>query len=302
MVFLLCLAWLPRKSFAQSGSPPGEGEEKIRQIEDSLAVLSRIIFTDTSSENRFAATRQFIPQMVRALQVENSFSYRFDRLPHISIQYPIDSTFRIFSWQLYVDDDTYRYYGALQMNRPDLQLFPFADRSSELSGLEDAELSPERWYGAVYYRLQQVDGPGGTYYLLFGFDGYEFFRNRKVLDVLHFDEAGQPVFGLPVLVHEGTDGAPDTTRSRLVLEYSAEASVRLNYDPALEMIIFDHLVTMPGQHGEGPVGLPDGSYEGYKLVDGRWVYVEKIWDEVSDEVPRPFPILDKRQGDLFGNH
>ena len=87
---------------------------------------------------------------------------------------------------------------------------------------------------------------------------------------------------------------------RIVKEYSSEASVRMNYDPLMEMVIFDHLITQNGPHGEGPVNYPDGSYEGYKFEEGRWNYVEKVFDQVQDEAPRPFPVLEGEQKTIFG--
>ncbi len=277
-----------------------EGRERIHTVEDTMAMLSHVVFNDTSSARRFAAVRDLIPTLVRALKEDNSFQYPFNRLQHLSIQYPADSSFRVFTWQLYVDKDTYRYYGAIQMNSPELQLYPLVDRSDEVRDVEGAILSPERWYGSVYYHLESFDTGSGKAYLLFGYDGFEFFRKRKVVDVLTFDASGKPVFGAPVFVEQGENGEVRSTRERLLLEYSAEASVRLNFDPALDMIVFDHLIYMDGSHGEGRIGVPDGSYEGYKLEDGRWVYVEKIWNEISEQPPRPFPVLDERSPDLFG--
>ncbi len=270
----------------------------IHEIEDTLAVLGFAVINDSLPDERFLACRQMIPTLVRALKKKNSFNYSFERLKSVSIQYPADSTFRIFTWQLYVDENNYRYFGAIQLNTPELQLIPLADRSFNVQDPEQAALSPDQWYGAVYYNLKTLDGPQGKHYLLFGFDGYELFRKRKVLDVLTFNDGGAAVFGAPII--PGKAGAP--LRHRLVLEYSAEASIRLNYDAALDLIIFDHLITMGGQHGEGPVNFPDGSYEAFRMENGRLSYIDKVWNEVSDEPPRPMPILDQRKKDILGNN
>jgi hypothetical protein len=285
-------------AYAQpTGALTEENRAKIDEIEDTLAVLAFTFLNDSIAENRFAACRSFIPALVRALKVESSFDYSFERLPNVSVQYPADSTFRIFSWQLYVDENDYRYFGAIQMNDPSLRLVPLVDRSFAVEYPEEAVLSPEQWYGAVYYNLRQVDSPQGRYYLLFGFDGYDFFRKRKLLDVLSFDASGKPAFGAPVFV----DSTGVSPKKRLVLEYSAAASIRLNYDEALDMIIFDHLIETTGQYGEGAVNLPDGSYEGYRIENGRLTYVSNVWTQVQDEAPRPMPILDGPKKDLFGN-
>jgi hypothetical protein len=271
----------------------------LKESEDTLSFLSYTVINDSIEDNRFAACREMIPRLVKALKTENSFDYPFDRLKSVSIQYPQDSSFRIFTWQLYVNENEYRYYGAIQMNEPKLRLYPLMDRSFELQTVnpELEPLSPEQWYGSVYYKLMQVEGAAGKYYLLFGFDGYELFRKRKVLDVLWFDDTGKPQFGAPVFVHEG-----NRRKYRLLREYSAAAATRLNYDEQLEMIMFDHLIPRDGAYGEGTVYYPDGSYEGYQLTPkGEWMHVEKVFHQVSDEAPRPLPILegtDKK--DIFG--
>ena len=114
-VFLtvLCLG-LSTKFYAQNIAE--KDLEQIKIYEDSLSVYAHAILTDTSDVMRFFATQQFIPTLVKALKFENSFQYKFPMLESISIQYPQDSTFRIFTFQLFVNDDEYKYFGAIQMN------------------------------------------------------------------------------------------------------------------------------------------------------------------------------------------
>lgn len=269
--------------------------QAMETVEDTLGLLAYAFVNDSLEENRFLAVRAFIPKLVQALKKPGSFSYPFEQLSSVSIQYPADSTFRILTWQLYVDKDNYRYYGAIQMNSDELQLTPLVDRSFEIEDdLENTELSADRWYGAVYYNLHSVTQGDQTYHLLFGYDGYEFFRKRKVVDVLRMVD-GKPVFGAPVFVKENSDGSI-STKQRLVFEYSAAASVSCNYDPALNLLMFDHLTTVGGEYGEGPVQIPDGTYEAYELLNGRWMYVEKVFNTILEEAPRPNPVLKGRSG------
>jgi hypothetical protein len=273
-------------------------EEKafLNTMEDTLALLAFVIVNDSIEENRFTACRAMIPKLVSTLKTRNSFHHPFERLKSVSIQYPRDSSFRIFTWQLYVDTDEYRYYGAIQMNTPDLKLIPLVDRSLNINRPEREKLDASNWYGSVYYNIKEVKSKGEKYYTLFGFDAYSFYRKRKIIDVLKFTEKGEAQFGAPVFVH-----GENKTKNRVVREYSAEVSTRCNYDDVLKMIIFDHLIMLNGNYGEGPTNYPDGSYEGYELKKGLWVHKEKVFDQVSDEAPRPTPILDERTKDIFGN-
>lgn len=293
LLSLLCIACMSWALPAQTSNIDKEGLAVLEEAEDTLSFLSYTVINDSVQESRFQACRAMIPRLVKALKVEHSFDYPFDRLQSVSIQYPQDSSFRIFTWQLYVDENTYRYYGAIQLNEPQLKLFPLVDRSAEVRAPEQQQLSPDKWYGAVYYNI--IEGNG--HYLLFGFDGYELFRKRKVVDVLWFDDSGQPQLGAPVFVHEG-----NKRKHRIVREYSAEASTLLNYDREMEIIIFDHLLPREGSYGEGTTFYPDGSYEGYELnATGEWVHVEKIFHQISEEAPRPQPVLDgDNKKDIFG--
>lgn len=287
---------------AQSTALTTEAVEKLEAVEDTLGLLAYAMVNDSIEENRFGAVRAFIPTLVQALKTPNSFQYPFEQLQMVSIQYPADSTFRIFTWQLYVDKDNYRYYGAIQMDQEELQLTPLRDRSFEIiEDLEQAVLTPEQWYGSLYYNIQTVGTGDKAYHLLFGFDGYEFFRKRKIVDVLRFID-GKPTFGAPVFTKASRDGMSTSTKNRLIFEYSAAASMRCNYDPALDLLIFDHLTTIGGQYGEGPVNIPDGTYEAYQLSNGYWEYVEKVFNTFLDTPPRPEPVLEGRKGrDLMGN-
>jgi len=300
-IFLCCLllSGMLTVKGQETGSITEEDREIVADYEDTLQVLSLMMVTDSVEKNRFAAVRKMIPTLVKALQVPNSYSYPFDKLRSISVQYAPDSTFRIFTWQLFVDEDTYRYYGAIQMNRQDLSLFPLIDRSFEIDeNLMRTALPADRWYGALYYNLKKIDHPDGPQYLLLGYDQYTLYRRRKVMDVLHFDaETGKPLFGAPIIPI-----ANGNKLHRLVLEYSAEAKVRFNYDPNLDMIVFDHLIPMEGRYGEGSVNVPDGSYQAYRIVDGQLSFVDKVFDQVSERAPREEPVFDgnRNKRDILG--
>jgi hypothetical protein len=114
---------------------------------------------------------------------------------------------------------------------------------------------------------------------------------------LSFDAAGKPVFGAPVF------DKPDVPQkeSRLFFEYSAEASVRVNWDEQYQMVLFDHLIPWPSPFGRGVSFVPDGSYDGLRLEKGRWKFIEKVFNDAQDEAPRPEPVLDNRQEkDIMG--
>jgi hypothetical protein len=310
IIFALLMGIFCQNISAQSkkdraGALTPENLQKINTIEDSLAILAYAVVNDSFEMNRFGACRALIPALVRALRVENSFNYRFDRLKSLSIMAPPDSSFRIFTWQLFVNDSTYKYFGAIQMNTASLKIYPLTDKSAEMEdSFEDMILTHDNWYGSLYYNLQQFEAKGGNKYLLIGFDAFSFFERRKIIDVLSFDKTGKPSFGDTVFDMEKTDkDAERPAPLRIVLEYSAEAGVRCNFDLQYEMVLFDHLDIVPSPFGRGMTQIPDGSVEGLKLEKDRWKHISKVFNDVMNEEQTQIePILDKQKGkNVLGN-
>ncbi len=299
--FALFLTLICSSLFAQKAGKIAESDLLImKEFEDTIALCGFAVINDSLPETRFGACKKLITNLKQSLKTPNSFRYPFDRLKSVSIQYPADSSFRIFTWQLYVDIDDYRYYGAVQLNTPDLQLIPLIDRSAETEeeDIQNMVLPPDKWYGSLYYNIRQFDSPQGRKYLLFGYDGYSFFNKRKVVEVLTLKD-GKVNFGAPVFMAIDTASGKKSYLHRIVKDYSAEASFRLNYDPVYEMIMFDHLIEMGSTYGLAWV--PDGTYEGYQLEQGMWVWIENIPYQKMEEAPRPEPVLDQRNTqDVFG--
>ncbi len=141
---------------------------------------------------------------------------------------------------------------------------------------------------------------GKTDYILFGYRQFAKFDKVKVLDVMSIKE-DEVKFGKELFVRK-IEGERDEIKTRLLLTYSADASVTLNYNANMGMIVYDNLITRMGRiEGQGPTQLPDGSFVGYKQEIDSWVYVDKIFNQTSDEAPRPMPVLGSdAKKDIFG--
>lgn len=267
--------------YGQRSASLNKGQKDSIQLkEDTLSLLARGFFVSELQDDRLYACRQFIPALVRTLKVTNSFQYSFPRLENISITYAPDSSFRIFTWQLKVDDGDYRYYGALQWNQPSIKLIPLLDRSGTINSLTPG-LTADNWYGVVYYAIKSFKSNKSDAYLLFGYDSYSPDESRKIIDVLYFDK-GKPYFGKPVFVF---DKGP--AKSRIIYQYKKDAAIRVNYDEDEKMIICDHLIeNSAALDGQTKVMVPDGSYEGFKLNKDKWVYVENVFPSNSPENQR----------------
>jgi len=281
---LVFVSFISLSSSAQVASPQ---MDSLRKLERELAALSFRIVNDSAQESRADACFKFIPRLVEALKVKGSFDYPFDSLETISIIKPPDNSFRIFTWQLRWGNGLFRHFGAIQMNTPGkLLLHPLFDYSDSLDNPVNHVLDADRWYGALYYNIYPFKVKGKTYYILFGFDQNDLWSNKKLLDVLHF-ENGKPVFGAPVFEFKDSTGRK-TVLSRFIIEFKKDASTTLNYSDSDKMIVYDHLMPPEARLSDLKFTfIPDGTYEGFRLKKGKWQHVEKIKTMNINEFDKP---------------
>ena len=257
-----------------------------RAHEDTLEILADGMLNDQEEERLFYCEK-FITQLVGALKVPDSYLYEFKNFQNISILPSGDDQFRIFTWQLEVATGEYRYYGAIQYNQQELALIPLIDRSFNISNPEIEVLTNDQWFGAVYYNIMPFEHNRQPAYLLFGYDSHDYLNRRKILDVLTFDEDSTAVFGAPVFHY-----SDELIHHRVLLTFAASANIRLNFDDKLGMIVFDHLIKDSDETTNQMV--PDGSYSGFKYESGKWNFIEKIFDQVSDAPPHEVPLPEEK--------
>ena len=268
----------------------------LKKKEDSLKIFSDKMINAPEAPERFRADSNFVRGLVRALKVSNSFFYPFDSLRTISRLYSPDSSFRIFTWQLKKDEYVYLQKGAIQMNTPsgELKLFPLFDYSMYTRKPLDSVRTRDNWIGAIYYKMIMKENNGKKYYTLLGFDDFAVSSNKKWMEILTFNSRGEPVFGAPVISFKD-DTAKKPVQTRFNIEYKKEANTLFNYDPDLDMIVFDHLISETDEPEKKNTYIPDGSYEGFKWTNGQWVHVDKLFDYKLQD--GQFPVDDKLRDD-----
>lgn len=269
------------------------GTARSQWREDTLRILTDRILNGREASDRFRADSIFTRTLVRALRTPHSFYHPFDSLTTVSRVYAPDSSFRIFTWQVMRDELVFRRHGAIQMRTPDgsLKLFPLIDRSSLITHRADTVTTHEWWLGALYYRIVQTAYAGRSYYTLLGYDEHSLRSTRKVIDILSFNPQGQPVFGAPVFVLPRKEGWKPL-QTRFWIEFKKTGNARLQYDEDLGMILFEHLVSESNEPEKPWTLIPDGDYEGFKWANGRWNYIEKIFNQKlkDGEAPMVAPV------------
>jgi len=299
--FFLPLLFLSFALTAQAGKLTDADRNRIAEAEKELLRLSYAMHTDSSDEARFTACKALIKGLVSALKTPNSYHYDFSKLKGVSVVDSPEDDYRFFTWELHVSRDVYRHYGAIQYNSSDLKLLPLIDRGAQLrQNPETALTTNEDWLGYVVYKII----PGGifegrTYHFLFGYDRYGATSRQKFLDAFYFDREGKPHFGLPVFVTHTPEGHPLEDRTRLLLEYSAEANVAMRHNPETGRIIYENLILTQGPNGE-PLSVPDGSYHALELgKDGRWHENSKVFSHTYEKAPVP-RVKEKERKDVIG--
>ena len=289
LLFLFFISYL---SFAQGIS---KADFKVlQQKEDSIRSYAVKIIQGINPKDRLDADSMFTRMLVRALKTKSSFQYPFESLETISIQYSPDSVFRIFTWQLVINENVIRQHGAIQMKTYDgsLKLYPLIDKSDVTTNVADTIGNNYGWIGAIYYKIIQKKSSNQNFYTLLGFDENNIRSSRKIIEVLNFIN-DEPIFGGRYFSYE-EDTVFKTSHSRYIMEYKKEAGPRLSYDKDMDLIIVEHLVSESNEPKKKWTLIGDGDYEGFKWKNGKWVHVEKVFTQVTPDgqAPVPNPIRD----------
>ena len=226
-------------------------------VQDTLSKLSSVIWKQKTDSARFAANEIFFTKLQTILEPKSSVLLTLDSIKGITLAISDDKKMRIFSWNIPVSDGTNKYFGFIQFNSDSIILVPLKSGQIQNGNLSQSQLSPQMWYGAIYYKIIQVQFTGKQAYTLLGWDGYNQSSNRKIIDVLSLSDNGKFVFGLPVFK---TDAG---IKSRVVFEYAEKANMLMRYDyqsirvqkrkkvvkENAWLIVLDHLIPMdPSVH------------------------------------------------------
>ena len=291
---LLLLGFIHNVSFAQHIS--AADNKFLRQKEDSLKGFAKKIILGRMADDRLSADSMFTRIFVRALKTPNSLYYPFDSLETISMLYAPDSSFRIFTWQMAINENVIRHHGAIQMRTYDgsLKLFKLVDRTVVTQHLEDTVGNNLGWIGAIYYKIIQKKSSNQNFYTLLGYDEHNLRSDRKIIEVLTFSN-DEPVFGGRYFSFE-EDTVFRSAKSRYIIEFKKDAGPRLTYDPELDMIVTEHLVSESDHPEKKWTLIGNGDFEGFKWKSGKWVHVPRVSYTKGPEssVPMPNPLRDDK--------
>ncbi len=284
-LLLFCLSLLGIYNIAYSQDV---NHETLSRLESDLLFYADVMVNTFKPSTRKRAASEFDILFEEYLASGQAFAKKAEFFKFISILDAPDNKFKLITWIKNISDAEKDYSGYIFFE--DGRYIKLNRTTTLTDDLAYNSCTQEDWYGCHYYRIMKSDKS----YLLFGIDFNGKYDNRKIVDILSF-ENDFVVFGKEIFEDKEE---PDTYLNRLILSFSSDATVYLNYDPKLEMIVHDHLEPRLGlQPGQGPTNIPDGTYEGYNYEKGKWRYNKKLFNHVYETAPRPKPVF-KKQIDL----
>lgn len=237
--------------------------------EDSLyRMFLRFPHAGTVEEMQEMNSR-IISYIEQVLADPESAGYRFDSLRRrAGILDADDGQFRIITWNLPLNAWEHEYHGVLQVidtKRDTCSVYILKNKFNSIPDLVNAVTDETMWPGALYYDIRREKQGREQIYTLMGFNFHDRWSDKKIIDVLYFDEDLNPRFGKPVF------STPEGMQNRVVFEYSGEVAMSLRYNQDLKMIVYDHLAPIEPELKNFPrYYAPDFSYDGYKFRKGIW--------------------------------
>lgn len=183
---------------------------------------------------------------------------------------PSDSLLKIFSWNIPVSTDKNLYNCIIHNGKTRENILLQSSKGLE-SVDNEAIIESDNWYGSLYYDIEPADESGDMAYILLGYDPGNVSANSKVVEILHFDGQGKPLFG-KMIIREN-----DNMLSRMIFRYSPLATMMLRFRADRSGIVFDHLSpSSPEYEGQYRYYGPDFSYDELEIREGKLILTKDI--------------------------
>ncbi len=237
------------------------GEEKALKL-----MFDSLLTRDTYSQERIDINDRIFNKMRDVLRLEGSFFYPFDSLKNIGRIYSDDYNIRVYTWCIELEDLSYRFYGFVQNLDNDL-VYPLIQNGAVYVPRENQQLVPRQWYGALYYKVLNIQSGDEPKYIVLGWSQPNPNTKMKVIDVLDFDIQDRLWLGGDQ-IFKGYRGKVN----RMVFTYCSNLNMSLVYDEKKKRFVFDHVTPLSDEY-DNPLGCngPDMSYDELKKKGKRWI-------------------------------
>jgi hypothetical protein len=248
--------------------------ERFRIAEDSLSEIGKQILQAEDYEVKKINSDKLLNAFRILLDDEKSMDYEFALLTNVSKIISDDKKVRLITWMLPLEDGSFHYLGFAQLRKEKKNPYQYVelfDKSAEIKKATTKVLTPEEWWGTLYYTIITSKYKRKNYYTLLGYDANGLTIQKKIIDCLQIGNDRQITFGAPMFISE------KKAEHRVFFQYAKDISMSLRFNKKKKMIVFDHLVPQkPSLEGMYEFYGPDFSYDAYQWKKGKWKYVKDI--------------------------
>jgi len=247
------------------------GMIELVKAESRLVTAFRQLYDAGSGLDKDSLNRQIQEAFYSALENPLSFDFKWSQLDMIGRLESEDQKLKVFTWYLDDGNDNFSYYGFFQVKDGKKEgIYMLHDNKKENTHNEMLKQTAEDWNGKLFYQILTNTWKRETFYTLLGMDFNNKLSHIKTIEVLSL-QRGKPQFEKEMFF----DGRK--RKDRAVFEYSSQVSMSLRFNPALDQIVFDHLVPFQSIYfGDYRFYGPDGSYDAYRFTDGSWTFEEDV--------------------------
>ena len=247
-------------------------EVNFQEQESSIISLAKTILAGETDSLRDSANNQLKKLLIDMINTKKSYQYEFKKTEHISILQPQDKKFKIITWFVpYINGD-FKYFGVIQKcNKRGTKCHTYIleDNIELMQNNTNTNITFNKWYGCLYYNIIPIKIGKKTYYTLLGWDGSSPDTNKKIIDVLTINKKEDPVFGADIF---------NNKKTRIIIEYSSQYPISLQYDSNLEYIVFDHLEQIDEiSINNFSIYATNLSYDVFKKTKLGWELEQKIY-------------------------
>lgn len=251
------------------------------KMESKINAQLKVVRMAKDDQMRLLENESLQTMIESILDYPGTFDYPFASFETMSTISSPDGAFRLFNWNIEDNNGMNSHYCYMILpngNKPN-EVIKFEEDNFSIPPRPENTLTPNHWYGALYYKIVPVKKGSKMLYTVIGYDGGSRSTNKKILDVFYFKgkklRLGYPVF------QESKDSK--RVLKRVFFEYSEKATIGVNWNAQLDAIVFDHLVPeTPNLAGMYDFYVPDMTYDGYHWESGLWQYREDLI-AVNDE-------------------
>jgi hypothetical protein len=241
-------------------------QSQIDGIEKELSQKYEAMNAARSDSARMFLSDAFKAELKRSLYKTEAFEHPFRSLKMCTITSP-DKAFRVFNWNIPMNDGTHRYEALIMIPRAAqerelMDVIELKPIEKDLDRLENRSFREGEWMPFLIYEI--IPDKKEDQYILLAWDGHDRISNRKVIDVITISSRsvrlGAPVF---------KDGK--STYKRVLFTYAEEVNMSLRYQEKEKRILFDHLAPKdPRLEGQFQFYGPDMSFDSYISDKGKW--------------------------------